>query len=341
MIAQLRRRLLVGLLIGIAVVLAIVAISDAAALKRAFLGFDWRLLPLVLLLTLFNYALRFVKWEYYLRLLAVGPLRMRDSLLIFFSGFTMVMTPGKVGELLKSYLLRVRCATPMAKSAPIIVAERVTDGLALLALAAIGLVAFRHGWQILLASAAVALVALVIIQHEATMLRLLHHVGQRRPMRGRAASLEQLYRSTRLLLGPRPFAIGFAIGVVSWFGECVALYLVLVGLGLSHSVELLLAATFVFCAAAWIGGLSLLPGGLGAAEASVAGLLLLVIDDPPMSGAIAASATLLIRFATLWFGVALGMIALARVATWVGDDAPTVSDEALRSEVEGMSIANE
>ena len=256
MIEQLRRRLLVGIFIGIAVVIGIVLVSDAASLKRAFLDFDWRLLPAILLLTLFNYALRFVKWTYYLRLLKIGPIRWSDSLLIFLAGFTMVMTPGKVGELLKSYLLRIKTGTPISRSAPIIAAERVTDGLALLVLAGVGLIAFRNGWPILLASAVVAIIALVIIQHEATMRRVMHRVGQSRLMRGRAGSLEQLYESTRLLLGPRPFGIGMGIGIVSWFGECVAFYLILIGLGLPHSAELLLAATFVFCAAAWIGGIS-------------------------------------------------------------------------------------
>lgn len=332
---------MVGILVGMAVVAGIVVLSDGDALREAFRDFDWRLLPAILALTLFNYLLRFIKWEYYLRLLEIGPLRRKDSLLIFFAGFTMVMTPGKVGELLKSYLLRLKTGTEMARSAPIIVAERVTDGLALLVLAGVGLIAFRNGWQLLLASAVVAAIGLVLVQHEATMRRILNRVGQTRALRARASSLDHLYDSTRLLLGPRPFAIGIVIGIVSWFGECLAFYLVLTGLGLPHSAELVLAATFVFSAAAWIGGISLLPGGLGVAEASVAGLLLLVVDDPQMNGALAASATLLIRFATLWFGVLIGLGALARVATWTSDDQSGDQEVAAEAELEGMVTAHE
>jgi uncharacterized protein (TIRG00374 family) len=56
-----------------------------------------------------------------------------------------------------------------------------------------------------------------------------------------------------------------------------------------------------------IGSASLLPGGLGAAEGTVAGVLD-VVAGQPRDGA--AAATLLIRVCTLWFGVALGATSL-------------------------------
>jgi uncharacterized membrane protein YbhN (UPF0104 family) len=56
-----------------------------------------------------------------------------------------------------------------------------------------------------------------------------------------------------------------------------------------------------------VGSASLLPGGLGAAEASSAALLRLVL---PISGPKAVVATLLIRFCTLWFGVGIGVVSL-------------------------------
>lgn len=54
-----------------------------------------------------------------------------------------------------------------------------------------------------------------------------------------------------------------------------------------------------------IGAISTLPGGLGAAEASIAGMLILLLS---LGTGTAAAATLLIRFATLWFGVGLGVL---------------------------------
>jgi uncharacterized membrane protein YbhN (UPF0104 family) len=70
---------------------------------------------------------------------------------------------------------------------------------------------------------------------------------------------------------------------------------------------LLIRAAFVLATSTLVGSASLLPGGLGAAEASSAALLRLVLL---ISGPKAVVATLLIRFCTLWFGVGVGVIAL-------------------------------
>jgi uncharacterized membrane protein YbhN (UPF0104 family) len=40
-------------------------------------------------------------------------------------------------------------------------------------------------------------------------------------------------------------------------------------------------------------------------------MLVLLVDDPSMTRAVAAAATLIIRFATLWFAVLIGAISLA------------------------------
>jgi hypothetical protein len=42
----------------------------------------------------------------------------------------MVLSPGKVGELLKPYLLSERTGVPMTQTIPALVTERLTDGIA-------------------------------------------------------------------------------------------------------------------------------------------------------------------------------------------------------------------
>ncbi|MGH2535708.1 MAG: lysylphosphatidylglycerol synthase domain-containing protein [Thermomicrobiales bacterium] len=93
-------------------------------------------------------------------------------------------------------------------------------------------------------------------------------------------------------------------------GECLAFYLVLTGLGMESGWHVLLTATFVLAVSTLAGGASMLPGGIGVADASVAGMLLLLVDDEAMSRTVAVAATLIIRFATLWFAVLIGMIAV-------------------------------
>jgi uncharacterized protein (TIRG00374 family) len=91
---------------------------------------------------------------------------------------------------------------------------------------------------------------------------------------------------------------------VSWLGEGIGFYLILRGLGLPASLQLAATAIFILAFATVIGAVSALPGGLGAAEASIAGMLTLLVGIDPAQ---ATTATVLIRLATLWFGVLLGL----------------------------------
>ena len=83
------------------------------------------------------------------------------------------------------------------------------------------------------------------------------------------------------------------------------MYLILIGLGVSPGWTTLSAAVFVLAFSTVIGAITALPGGLGAAEASIAGMLVFILD---LSKDTAAAATILIRFATLWFAVGLGLV---------------------------------
>ena len=314
MSVQLRGKIVLSLVFGVLVVAALSLVADSRQLAATLRGFAWGLVPAILGLTLFNYALRFLKWQYYLRRIGVRDLGTRDSFGIFFSAFTMVMTPGKVGELLKSYLLRRVAGTPVAASAPIIVAERLTDGLAMVGLAALGLTSVRFGWPVLALTLVGGVVGVAVVQHRPLAERLLA-AGERSRVRALATRMHHLrefYESAYELLRPGPFGLAVAIGFVSWFGECVAFYLVLLGLGLPASWSLLIAATAILALATLIGSVSMLPGGLGVADASIAGMLLLVVTPLTalMTRDVAVAASLLIRFATLWFGVLFGAMVL-------------------------------
>jgi len=303
---QLRRRFLLSLLFGLLVITGLSFVADAPRVLDAARHFAWGYVPVILALTTFNYILRGVKWHYYLHLIGVHVAR-GDSAAIFASGLSMAMTPGKLGELLKAWLLRARAGTPMAVSAPIIMAERLTDGIALLILASGGLLLYRSGWQVLLLIALLATAMVAVVQSRALSLRILAALERMPALGKRAHNLRQFYESAYVLLRPRPLLTALALGVVSWSGECLAFFFVLVGLGFPATPALLVRAAFVLATSTLVGSASLLPGGLGAAEASSAALLRLVL---PISAPTAVVATLLIRFCTLWFGVALGLVAL-------------------------------
>ena len=116
--------------------------------------------------------------------------------------------------------------------------------------------------------------------------------------------MREFYEGSFAVFRPGTTLIAVGLGTVSWLGEGIGFYFLLLGLGIQPSSRLLALAIFILAFSTIIGSVTALPGGLGAAEASIAGMLVYLAGlDAPM----AAAATLLIRLATLWFGVALGL----------------------------------
>jgi len=311
---RLTRGIVVVGLLAIAVLALVAAWGDAPAVLGALSRFPPLLVLPVVLLTVWNYVLRWLRWNYYLRVLGVRGVDRASSALVFLSGFAMGLTPGKSGELTKSYWLREIAGAeqaPLARTAPIVFAERLVDGIAMLLLATSGLITFRFGGLALLVVAALAAAAVAVIQARPLVHWMLRALEARPRARRAAELIETAYDSARELLTWPRLVLAVGVGMLSWGGECLALYLILLGLGAPSSLELMNQSTFALAAGSLVGSASLLPGGIGAAEGTVAAVLDLVARQPRD---VAAAATLLIRVCTLWFGVALGAVSLVVLA---------------------------
>ena len=96
--------------------------------------------------------------------------------------------------------------------------------------------------------------------------------------------------------------------------EAYALHVILVSFG-SSGVSIG-DAVFFYSFATLAGAVALLPAGLGVTEGS----LMALVGPHVASAADATAVTLIIRFCTLWFAVALGLIALGIRPSWWSTD---------------------
>jgi uncharacterized protein (TIRG00374 family) len=267
--------------------------------------FSWPLYLPVLGLTIVNYSLRYGKWHLLLHRLGVAVPH-RTNAWIFLAGLAMVISPGKAGELVKPYLVQVCTRAPMLRTVPALVVERGTDGLAVVILAAIGVSTyFAEARELIFGTLAVSalIVAVISIRPLALgALDLLARVGFVRL----SARLSEVYEATWTCLQPVPLALTMGMSLVAWFAECVGYWLIFRGLGAETSLG---AATFLYSFATVFGAPS--PGGMGMSDvALVEGALQLVRSLTPPQ---ALAASLLVRMATLWFGVLIGAFALLRM----------------------------
>jgi uncharacterized protein (TIRG00374 family) len=219
----------------------------------------------------------------------------------------MVMTPGKAGEFLKPYMVRNVTGTPMSVTAPVILAERMLDGMAMLLLAAAGLFVFPNTVARSVAVMVVAffVIFIVVVQVRPVALWSLS-IGERLPVVKKfAQQLHTFYESARIVFGLRNLVIGLTVGAICWAAEGVAYYVVLLGFGAQPGIDTLLTALFIFCISTVIGAAVAMPGGLGGVEGSLVALAVQLLG---FTTATATAAALLIRFCTLWFGVLIGVV---------------------------------
>jgi len=295
-----RRRFLFGIGLGVVVFAVIFIYADVSELAKELSRFRYIWFIPVLGLALANYLLRFLKWEYFLGRLDIKVPK-STSFGIFMSGLLMSITPGKIGELLKSYLLRMANGTPMAKSAPIVIAERITDLVAVILLCMLGLwVLAAQIWIVAIAGVVLAL-GLSAVAFRPVGHRLFRVCGKLPGMGRFAAKLDELYESMHSLLRPAPLVLMTLLSLLAWGCECLGLYLVLVGFGID-SIGVV-SAFFIYAFSTLVG--IVMPGGLGLTELSLVGL---IIKLGGVSKALASGSAILIRIATLWFAVGLGAI---------------------------------
>ena len=199
-------------------------------------------------------------------------------------------------------------AFAVAEQIPVLQPERLKDETLLAELAGyhidLGVVAYPQYWPVFGLVTVFLLVVIVISQIRPAALWILEQGERVGFLRKITQSAREFYEGSFALFRPGSTLLAVCLGAVSWLGEGIGFYFIMLGLGMEPSQRLLAMSVFILSFSTIVGAASALPGGLGAAEVSIAGMLTFPLQQDP---AIASAATLLIRLATLWFGVLLGL----------------------------------
>ncbi len=302
MIKQIKQNLYIIFGIAVIVYLIFAFLTNFDKLSKALSNFNWLIFPLLLVFSYFNYLSRFAKWHYYLKLLNFN-INIKLSFSIFMSGLAMSLTPGKMGEVLKSYMLKQTKGIEISKSAPIVLVERITDFISLVMLSLFGALYFDFG---LIATIIVGLffaILIVIISNKKLSLTIIDFMGKIKFLQKHTNKIHNSYESSYLMLKFKPLFYMILVSLVAWLFECLGFYFVLRNYNM-HVIFIL--PIFVYSFSTIIGSITMLPGGLGATEGSLAYLL----NINGFSSNEAVASTFIIRTVTLWFALILGVIHL-------------------------------
>ncbi len=267
---------------------------------------------------LVSYLLRTLRFYYFLSRGGIN-VSLRDATAANAVGFALSITPGRVGEIFKLHMIRERADAPIARTAPLMLLDRMTEGggLAIIAIAsALALPTFATQAQTPWLALFILGVMVAIALTRNFWLRLVFEnrwLGESRLGNYLAPHTRNLWIGVKTGFTLKQIVRGVGLTAIARFCDGIVVLMT----AQMMSVQLSLPeGIFVLSVSGLAGGFSFLPAGIGAVETAMTGLL--VIMGAPLGSAVAIS--LLTRLATLWIWVAIGLA----LAVWLRMIAPSL-----------------
>ena len=291
--------------------LALLAVYAIGALVLLWVRADLRLvvsatpiwvIPAFMALASVGFVVRLGRW---LLLARTVDLKVSAAGLVtvYLGGFLMNLTPGRIGELWRSWILWRGWQLKYRRSLPLLICDRLLDLCALLLFAALGLgLGFGFDWPaILCLLAAIALLALIAVPGWVRRAIKILWVSIGRPRPRLFAVLLSVCRNVARVLRPVIFLKLLSLSLLAWSMEAVALHILMPTVGGELPLR---AAVATLGLANVAGAITPLPGGVGGQELTMA---YLISDVAGNSTANAMAMVGIMRLSTLWYAAALGL----------------------------------
>lgn len=297
-----KRWLLIGIVLGLAVFLALLFVADVRLVGQQLALIPVWVYLLVALLSFADYGFRFFRWQFFLRSVSID-LDRKSSFLCYSSGLALAVTPGNLGEAIKSFLLERKEGLPISRTFPVILAERISEGLGFLLLASIGAATFQYGWSAIVFILLLFLGAVIVLRSPRMYQALTRFLRKRQRFARFADSSDSFYRTARTVFGNRVLFGALLLSCLSSLSQSVGYYLLLSTFSPGSGF---LLALFLLNFTSIAGGASMSPGGIGVVEGSL--MALMVANGIPVDQA--AACTVISRLFNLWLGVFGGLACL-------------------------------
>ena len=300
---KLDNRIILVLVAVVGIYAIFLFISDYNIISEKISNFKINYLPLILFFVSASWIPLIIKWHFLLKNCEID-IPLKKSIAVFFSGVAFEITPGQIGALIKSQILKTSYNIPRTKTVPIVIVEKVYDLIGAILASVIGIIIL--GMEIYLIAIAISVLAFIFffMYHKPASKLFFNRITKLKFFSKHIENISGFYEIVQKSTNVRAATICILLALAYWFMVSAAAYYTLI----SFDVNILdyLKVLAIYSTSTLLGAVSLIPAGIGITEGSIAGLF--TLNGIDVSTALILAVT--IRIFTVWYSVSVGFIAL-------------------------------
>ena len=300
---RLDNRLILVLVAVVGIYAIFLFISDYNIISEKISNFKINYLPLILFFVSASWIPLIIKWHFLLKNSEVD-IPLTKSIAVWFAGVAFEITPGHVGVLMKSQILKTSFNISRTKTVPIIIVEKAYELIGALLASIIGIIVLGMEFYLIIIAISGLIVIFFFMYHKSASELFFNRITKLKFFSKYVENISEFYEIVKKSTNVKVATICILLALTYWFTVSAAAYYTLIAFDVNILDYLKVLA--IYTTSSLLGAISFIPGGIGVTEGSIAGLF--TLNGIDVSTALILS--VMIRVLTLWFSVCVGFIAL-------------------------------
>ena len=300
---KLDNRLILILIAVVGIYAVFLFISDYNIISEKISNFKVNYLPLILFLVTASWVPVFIKWHFLLKNCEID-ISLTKNITVFLSGLAFEITPGKLGALMKSQILKTSFNIPRTKTAPIVLVEKVYDLIGAILASIIGIIILGMDTYLIIIAILVLSMIFFFVYYRPASELFFKRITKTKFFSKYVENMSEFYEIIQKSTNVKVATICILLAITYWFLISVAVYYTLIAFDINILDYFKVLA--IYATSTLLGAISFVPGGIGVTEGTLTGLLTL----EGIGVSVALILSVMIRIFTLWYSAFIGFIAL-------------------------------
>ena len=278
-------------------------LADFNLIQEKISNFKINYLPIILILVTLSLIPIFIRWHFLLKNCEIN-IPLTKSIAVFLSGMAFDITPGQIGALMKSQILKISSNIPRTKTAPIVFIEKLYDLIGAIIAAAMGIIILGMESYLIIIPILVLTIIFFFMYYRPASELFFKRITKTKFFSKYVENISEFDKIIQKSTTVKITTICVLLAVTYWFIISAAAYYTLIAFDINILDYLKVLA--IYATSALLGAISLVPGGIGITEGTLVGLL--TLEGIGVSTALILS--VMIRIFILWYPVCLGLLSL-------------------------------